>query len=428
MVTSVIGKIFLQAYNEKNGTNYTPKEFFLKIYYPLFFGHEKYFLWVQNSAIVQKLKNTEMPSKELDKRKSQEQIIEIKKNKLIEKIDNAETFDASMAIGYKAEGTTATTSGQICIHNIRTSPNDAYYSWIGAGLGVGIEGGLVILFYKPELLLDIFDGWNKYRQHLENIPSMKGNQINTWNSQWIKKQYDLIDNSIDFTNEFITKNGIVEVDVLPWTQLLVAISRHFQDPKMMGYVYNIWKTNTTIGFIPFVLQPIRKAHELSKKLFGDEVTNELIQCWKTEYGLKEACKQGIIGLKAMEPKDLEDFIYYQSKKTRKKDKITIYTYQNWLLAMLNNEQLWEESQKIAKLLHTYRQGQGKERTDRDNAIEELLSHPSKFSFIRYISPILKESEDKESVMKICQIINSMPSDNVPYFVGLIRIHYIYITE
>lgn len=49
MVTSVIGKIFLKAYNERNNTDYAPKGFFLDIYYPLFFGQEKYLMTAGNS-------------------------------------------------------------------------------------------------------------------------------------------------------------------------------------------------------------------------------------------------------------------------------------------------------------------------------------------------------------------------------------------
>lgn len=37
MLTSVIGKIFLEAYNKQNNRQYTPKEFFLEVYYPIFF-------------------------------------------------------------------------------------------------------------------------------------------------------------------------------------------------------------------------------------------------------------------------------------------------------------------------------------------------------------------------------------------------------
>lgn len=32
MVTSVIGKIFLEAYNEKHNKTYTPKSFFVEVY------------------------------------------------------------------------------------------------------------------------------------------------------------------------------------------------------------------------------------------------------------------------------------------------------------------------------------------------------------------------------------------------------------
>ena len=139
-----------------------------------------------------------------------------------------------------------------------------------------------------------------------------------------------------------------------------------------------------------------------------------------------ACRRGVIGLYAMEPKDLWSYLYSNKKSPKKKDKIELLTYQNWLLAMLNNKQLWEKSMHVAELLHAYRQGQSKDRTNRDNALKELLSHPYQSSFMRNISKILEEIEDKKDLMEICRIINSMPSDSVPYFVSLIKIHYINI--
>lgn len=36
MITSNIGKIFLDAYNEEYGTNYDARTFFLEQFYPLF--------------------------------------------------------------------------------------------------------------------------------------------------------------------------------------------------------------------------------------------------------------------------------------------------------------------------------------------------------------------------------------------------------
>ena len=53
MITSNIGKIFLNAYNRKYQSNYDAKSFFIEKYYPLFFDSSKYLMWVQNSPFVQ---------------------------------------------------------------------------------------------------------------------------------------------------------------------------------------------------------------------------------------------------------------------------------------------------------------------------------------------------------------------------------------
>lgn len=50
MVTSTFGKIFLDAYNEKYDTKYGAKGIFHK-YWPLFFDHNKYMMWAQNSPL-----------------------------------------------------------------------------------------------------------------------------------------------------------------------------------------------------------------------------------------------------------------------------------------------------------------------------------------------------------------------------------------
>ena len=37
-----------------------------------------------------------------------------------------------------------------------------YLSWIGSGLGIGIKGGLILLFENDQILLNTFDGWKYY--------------------------------------------------------------------------------------------------------------------------------------------------------------------------------------------------------------------------------------------------------------------------
>lgn len=60
MITSNIGKIFLDAYNEKYGTSYDARTFFLEQFYPLFFDQNKYMMTAGNSPLENpKLKGTE---------------------------------------------------------------------------------------------------------------------------------------------------------------------------------------------------------------------------------------------------------------------------------------------------------------------------------------------------------------------------------
>ena len=58
MITAAIGKIFLDAYNEKYDTNYDAKTFFVEVYHPLFFDSNKYLQWVSNSPFVQGLESS----------------------------------------------------------------------------------------------------------------------------------------------------------------------------------------------------------------------------------------------------------------------------------------------------------------------------------------------------------------------------------
>lgn len=435
MVTSVIGKIFLEAYNEKHNKAYTPKSFFVEVYYPIFFANEKYLIWIQNSAIVQNLKKEEILQENNEKTR-QEKIVEIKKNKLIDKIESAEFFDASIAVGYKAERSDATTSGQTCIHNYRMKTEEAYLSWIGAGLGVGIKGGLTILFSKPDILLDIAEGWEWYRKYLDTTPGMKGNQINTWNGQWLKRKYDINDSSslLDFDSAFSNKekkgekkSGLVEIETLSWIELITAVSLYFPDPRMMGYVYKMDKMNKTIGFIPFVLSSTREVNYLYKKYFGTEDEEKAMKLFGTAFGFSMACKEGVIGLKALEPEGLSSIMMGKEIPSYKQEeKLKYETYQIWLLAMLNNEELWNRANDFARALDSFRKGQGKDRTNRDNAIEELLAHPSKQSVVRNVYPILKdaEEEERETIMDVIKIIHDMPAENVPYFIALTKIHHV----
>ena len=250
MITSNIGKIFLDAYNEEYGTSYDARSFFLEQFYPLFFDQNKYMMTAGNSP----LENPKLSWDDMIKGKKPFETPEQRKSrfeKLIKKIEESEA-DASIARGYASLDVAATTSGQVTDLKFPNSQEEIYTSWIGDALGVGVQGGFSILFSNKEILLDIFEGWKLYRTSLNETTMLKGNQINTWNGQWLSHYYDPREYNADmplaeFSPYNTNKDGIINIETQTWTKILIGISKKYRNSQILGYIYSIGQTNTTIG-------------------------------------------------------------------------------------------------------------------------------------------------------------------------------------
>ena len=434
MITSAIGKKFLTAYNNQNQSNLSAKDFFEKLYVPLFFDRPKYMMTGGNSP----LENPKIQWKKGLYPSDQERKERIKKT--IAKIESSEP-DASIAIGFPSLDYSATTSGQITNIKLPLKKDDIYLSWIGAGLGVGVEGGMAILFDNTEILMSIFEGWQLYRGLLDGIEKLSGNQITTWNGQWLAHRYNDIayyreEPMANFNPLESSKEEGLRIPTQNWVRILIGIAKKMQNPQMVGYVYNLGQTNTTIGFIPFILPKIRKPIELYKKIFGDneylQKHNKIEELFGSAFGFTRACQKGAIGIEAMEPKGLREMIIeakYPNYKIADDDKIITYnTYQIWILAMLNNEQLWDSARSVAEAFHNYAKGAEKAKKDRSNNVKAALDSTNKKQFIENLISVVQEAENKSLFEEIAKNIISMPLDNVPYFLTLIRFQYTVINN
>ncbi len=435
MITSNIGKIFLDAYNEKYGTSYDARTFFLEQFYPLFFDQNKYMMTAGNSP----LENPKLSWDDMIKGKKPFETPEQRKirfEKLIKKIEESEA-DASIARGYASLDVTATTSGQVTDLKLPNSQEEIYTSWIGDALGIGVQGGFSILFSKKEILLDIFEGWKLYRKCLNETSMLKGNQINTWNGQWLSHYYDPREYNADMPlagyNPFnVNKDGIISIDTQTWTKILIGISKKYRNAQILGYIYSIGQTNTTIGFIPFDLTQIRRPIHLYEKIFGMSNGRNAESLWGTAIGFKTACTYGAIGIKAMEPKGLRDYIYSKGDKVPKQPKtpknedeqINFNVYKIWILAMLNNDELWEKSQELAELLNEASSDKDKSiSTKRKNLVETMLNATNKKQFIAAATEVVSFIGKIDEFKGIVKEIHGMPTDNVPYFITLLRFQY-----
>lgn len=421
MIAANIGKIFLDSYNEKYKSNYSAKQFFVEKYFELFFNHEKYMQWVINSPFVQGIKKGVAPTPQERKAKLDTLVDKISKN----------DADASIAIGFPSLDLIASTSGQITNQKLPFNEEDIYLSWIGSGFGIGVESGLIILFSNKEILLDLYDGWQFYRDYLNKTSELKGNQINTWNGQWIahrynKRSYNALNPTAGFNAFYPINDGRLEVATQSWTQVIIGIARTFKENRFTSYIYSLSKTNTTIGFIPFEIPSIRKPYELYEKYFN--VKPEYAeQLFGTELGFTKVCQMGAIGVNALEPKGFSDFITKGTipnfNPNDEEKVINFYTYQIWLLSMLNNEQLWDKSLEFAQLLINYVAGSEKARANRKTAVEELLKSTKKEKFIENLIQIMKEP-DSEKCEEIGKEVHFMSgATEFPYFATLLRFQY-----
>lgn len=427
MITSTIGRIFLDAFNDKNKTSYDAKSFFVEVYHPLFFGHNKYMMSPGNNPLEnpkiswEKMLKGIIPYETPERRK-------IRFDKLMEKISTG-IPSTENAIGFASADVTTTTSGQSSNISYPFGEDAIFLSWVGASLGVGVQGGLSILFMNSDILLDVFEGWKLYRETLNKTKLLKGNQVNAWNGQWLAHKYSKLyvaRKPMANFQPFEVSTDVMSVKTQSWTSVLIGISRHHDEPQMMGYVYNFNKTNTTIGFIPFNLSQIRKPLEFYKNLFGMTNGADAEALWGTKDKFEIACSAGVIGLKAMEPKGLKQYfdgLKLPKKANDEKQEIIYNTYIIWILAMLNNQELWDKSRVYAQALLDYSKSGKASKTTNDRKVEQILTATTKKYFISALTEIVGEMEAKESIVELAELVNSMPSDNVPYFLTLLRFSY-----
>lgn len=436
MITNLIGRTFLEAYNNKYQKNYSAKEFFEQKYFELFFNHAKYMQWVTNSPFVQMKKGQKPELLSIDDRKE-------KLSNLHEKIKEEEP-DASFALGFPASEVKdyASTSGQVSDGLIPVSNDEIYLSWIGSGLGIGVAGGYNLLFNDAEITLKTFEGWKVYRKYLNDkaLDKMRGNQINSWNGQWLnyllggdfQKDFDfsrLIDENI-----FKVESNLIEVNTVNWSLLFFSLSQLYPEKEITAYVYSFGQTNKTIGFIPFQLKSGTRILDIYKKLYGDFSTTNKKE-FESLYGIhiKRACELGSIGIQALRPEGLKKYISDSKNLSFKKeeDNIIYHAYKTWLIAMLsqNKEEITDYTLELAKAILKYRNsGKGNSRI---TLVEnELFGSKSKRGFIESLTLMVSEvdGDDLLQFKKLKDEIHLMTNEEFGYFCTLLKFDYAFIKK
>ena len=436
MITASIGRSFIRHYNQKNNSNLSAKEFFENFFYDLFFNHSKYLYWVSNSPFVQMAKGQKPHLLSAQERLE-------KLDKLHQKIAEG-SIDASTAIGFPASEAKefATTSGQVTDLMIQTDPNEVYCSWIGGGLGVGVAGGQTILFDNPTIFDALFQGWQVYRDYLNDpaYEGLSGNKINSWNGQWLThalgRDYRSADPLQNFDGLTTNTDGSIDIATQSWLSVVLAIATKVPSPNMMGYVYKHGQTNSTYGFILFDLTTIRRPSELYIKLFGEFAYRRdariIGNLYGSAYSFQWICQSGSVGTTALEPKGLKD--YMEGKKKFKYDdansetQITFNTYVTWLLAMLNNDEYWDKAGEAANLLYQHLNFTKRKKdlgSAKSTQIDKLLQTTNSLMFIEELALMMESADESfsDGLEQLAKNVNALATDRFRYFKALILLRY-----
>lgn len=92
--------------------------------------------------------------------------------------------------------------------------------------------------------------------------------------------------------------------------------------------------------------------------------------------------------------------------------------------MLNNEELWQESEELAQLLSDASVNKEKKiSTKTANTVNEVLSAVNKKQFVEAVTKVVSSVGATDRLVSIVKDVHSMPTDNVPYFLALVRFQY-----
>jgi len=425
MYTSYIGRRAINLYNEHvhDGPPLSPREFFDDVLFPVFFDDERYLFWPNNSPFAQ----PKYSGNRGDPDVRQKALAETH-----EKIGSIKRPVGHLYMGGMADGAMETTSGQVSTIGADAEPDEAYCSWVGAMCGIGVSGGLSFLIDHDAVLKAVIDGWSWYRTYLDQTAGLKGNQITTWNGRWVSHRFGYDYDPHDPLRDF-DPPGSRKISTEDWAQVLFALARELGDTRLTVYVYSLGNTNQTIGFRQFLLPEVQYLADLYERLFGDVEgvsARRLADVFEPDYSIYRACAQGAIGLKALRPDKLRDYMPGRrgSKTpgtTRSENKFTRYLiFQTWIIAMLNNEDLIDTTEKLAEALRVYAQSDTKARATKKRTAEQVLDATHRREFLSALSEVVQGDGTHAALIdEIADEVIKMPSSDFPLFATLLRLKY-----
>ncbi len=438
MYTESIGQIILDRWRAREGRpDTTAKEYFDEVFFPLFFdgnsNDDGYLMVANNSKFDQAYKQ----------KKKTPLTAEVRRQALEDfhgAVSELTAHEGHLYMGGYSRSVEDPTVSQVTNLTVPLDEERTYLTWFGTAAGIGVKGGVSLLLSDPEVLDQLVEGWKWYRKYMSGNKSLKPHQIDTWNGWWLTMVNDPygFDQSDPLksipADSLAHKNGISAFTTVKWSQLLFSLARN--KPKgynPLAYIYSFGQTNTSIGFIPLLIDQINKLSETHERLYGKvEYKEKFIQLYETEFGFISACRMGAIGLRALEPKNLKNYLPSSEGKTKTvklnsaDDELQFHFYKTWITAMLDNTTLLTRAKELAEKLNSIGPAARGKKTI-SSKVDEILNANSVKQLVKAFTDLLNEREfrdqkdfDPAIFQDVVSQIMELPASKVPFFLTLVR--------
>ena len=243
MITIKAGKLFVEKYNEENGTNLTPKEVFCILAEKAFKGGRHMVCWV-NTPFFNYLKDY---NKFLSG-KCEEPSFEESVEKFCDYVENRNCgLESSLNVygGCAEKGNDGdilpTTEFNYC-DNLHFTIDERYCSFIGSFFQICVAGFSTVLNNKKMLWL-MYESFNEYYKYIHENDVVRDKQLPAWNGCYF---YQKMMNKPGFIHKKTNGDSIGTLDYLEFLEVII---RH-RGYNIKNLVFeNFGQTNITAGCV-----------------------------------------------------------------------------------------------------------------------------------------------------------------------------------
>lgn len=226
MITIRTGELFVEKYNEENGTNFTPKEIFCILAEKAFKGGRHMVNWT-NTKFFSYLKEY---NKFLEGEK-EEPSFEGALNSFCDELENKNsdygvetTMNVYGGCALPKPGEMQTTEFNYC-DNLHFSIDERYCSFIGAFFIITLNTACACAKSKYFTIINnkniiwlLYSGFEKYYRFIHDNDELDDKDLGEWNGCYL---YETIMNRNEFTyNKKLKNNGINPLDFLEFLELI----------------------------------------------------------------------------------------------------------------------------------------------------------------------------------------------------------------